>query len=285
MKQFQFDLFRLSLRSRTQIDFDEYISPMSREDWIRQAFSLQVSFRHHGSEFAYVPVSVKNPGKYIFGKIGRSTESIENMPPESKLQEVKREVWKASTIVIDPTNHEDGQKLAMQYSIDVGKPNAVLPRLIQSMEREFKSSQYYAAIHPITNTEAFWEFAERNKNQITRIHFELEVPNMFGGEDEYTKEMRAFRDEEKAQRVIFELRSREGINTDSDRIRYTAEKAMAAGTGRLTATAKGRNNRFSSAQKQLSIRLKIEEIEQVRDELDISAALASKVLGHDKDRP
>ncbi|MFU1478972.1 hypothetical protein ACM25N_15175 [Roseovarius sp. C7] len=280
-KEHRFDLFRLSLRQREQIDILEAIEPRDREQWIQFLFSQQTVFRHHGTDFVYVPLDPKKTHPYVVGKIGREVSELENSPPEDGYREQIHDAWKASVVVVDPTEHADGQKLAIQYHPDVGKPSTLAPRLLQAMQQQQDFQPYLSAVHPITKTEAFWEFVNRNKGQITYIRFELEVPNMFGGDDEYSREMKAFRDKEKAQTIAIEVQNPDGIEADTERVRYTAEKAMSQGTGKLTAKARGKNNKFSSRKQQESTRVPMGDDSEKRPLIDRAAEIASGILGRD----
>ncbi|MEE3359363.1 MAG: hypothetical protein VX248_05385 [Pseudomonadota bacterium] len=282
-KEYKFDLFRLSLRKRTQIDIEERIRPFTREEWIRLLFSQTISFRHHATDFTYVPLDPSDTSPFVVGKIGREISELENTPPEDGYKEYIHDSWKAAVVVVDPTEHDDGQKLAIQYHRDVGKPSTLAPRLLQAMENSQDFRQFLSAVHPITNQEAFWEFVNRNRGKVTFIRFELEVPNMFGGDEEYDKEMKQYRDIENAQTIAIEIKNPDGIDADTDRVKYTVEKTMAQGTGKLKAKAMGKNNKFSSEQQQESVRIPLEQEESSSGLLSRAASIAGRILGRDED--
>ncbi|NEX45223.1 hypothetical protein G3572_03325 [Rhodobacter sp. ETT8] len=268
----------MSLRTREQPSMFEV--PMNREGWIRHLFSSQVEFTHHGATFVYIPLDPKTTFPNIVGKIGRQTLEIANRPPHEGYAEYLLEAWKAAVLVVDPTEHADGQKLALQQHGDVGKPSSLAPRLLKALEANQEWVQFLASVHPITNAEAFWDWVKKNEGKITKIRIELEVPNMFGGDDEYDREMKQFREREKAQRVAIEVENPDGINAETDRIRYTADKAMAKGTGRIKAKAKGKNNNFTSQSQQESV--KIPKTDERGDgPLTIAKSMANKLLGRE----
>lgn len=189
----RFDHFRLSLRQREQPDLFEE-REITREEWLRDLFSRSVEFRHRGSDFAYVPAPDQSDEKTIVGRVGRNVLRSENMPPDRNLEEFMRESWQAAVIVVDPTHHEDGQKVAAESRVEVGKPSALLQRLITALEEASDTSPYFIEVHPIFPMESFWEFVEKNRGKIKSVGFEFAVPNMFGGADEFLDEMRRFRD-------------------------------------------------------------------------------------------
>jgi len=219
----------------------------------------------------------------VVGRIGREISELENTPPDDGYREFIHDTWKAAVVVVDPSEHDDGQKMAIQYHADVGKPSTLAPRLLQAMEGQQDFNQYLSAVHPITNTEKFWDYVKRNEGKITHIRFELEVPNMFGGDDEYTKEMKEYRDKEKAQTVAIEVTNPDGVDADTDRVRYTAEKAMGQGTGKVKARAMGKNNNFSSQNQQESARIPMDREGGDRPLIDRAAEIATRILGRDED--
>lgn len=278
----RFDLFRLSLRKRQQADISDYLEDTkTRYEWIRHIFSQQVEFRHRGSDYVYIPLQDSGGGEVVVGRLGRKVYQLENRSPEEGYEEYIHDAWKASVIVVDPTEHKDGQKLAFQHNSDVGKPQALAPLLIRAMERKQDWLQFLTSVHPITNKEAFKDYVRRNEGKITRIRFELEVPNMFGAEDEFDKEMKAFRDKEKAQKVIVEIKNPDGVNAESDRVKFTAEKAMSQGTGTVTASAVGRGNKFSSKEQQESTTIPVEGDGDTEPLVKKASSLASWILGRE----
>jgi hypothetical protein len=246
-------------------------------------FSQTTEFRHHGTEFVYVPLNPTETAPYVVGKIGRPVSEVENRPPDEGYQEYVHDAWKAAVVVCDPRESDDGQKLAIQFHIDVGKPATLAPRLLQAMEAGQDYIQYLSAVHPITNSEAFWEFVERNEGKITKIKFELEVPNMFGSDDEFDKEMKDYRDKEKAQKVAIELSNPDGIDAKSDRVRFTADKTMSQGTGSVKAKAVGKGNTFSSQKQQESARIPADQDSEDEPLIGRAAAMADRILGRDGD--
>lgn len=280
MKDLRFDLFRLSLRQRHQEDLFVSVERMGREDWIRTLFSKRVEFSHYGAELIYVPIKGNSSDRYVLGKIGREVSGLEYTGPEDGYQEYIRDTWKATMFVVDPTDHEDGQKVAIQFHSEFGKPNALAPRLLIALEEAQELKHFLTAIHPITSSEAFWSFVNRNEGKITKIRFELEVPNMFGAEDEYEREMREFREKEKAQKVVIEIKNPDGVDPHTERVRFTANKAMSQGTGKVTAKAMGKGNNFSSDEQQVYSKLVVPENDE--DQIEVNDSQAKMILGRDE---
>lgn len=285
MSEILFEQFRLNLRSRVQRTLFGKYDDLSRDEWIRLLFSVDVEFMHYGSLYHYVPKPVDADAKVLVGRLGRKTYATKNTPPESGLEEYIDETWRACVIVIDPTEHKDGQKVAMQRLPEVGSPVALLPQLIQALEGSFASdgAPFSTSINPISSSQEFTNFVKKNQGKVTRVSFYLDVPNMYNSEDEYDREMKAFRDKEHAQKVKIEISNPDGIDADSERVRFTAEKAMERGTGKVTAKAMGKNNTFSSQKTQKKVKIQLDDDEAGSPLIDQAEANANRIFGRDED--
>lgn len=239
----RFDLFRFSLLPREQGDILNYPDP-TREAYLRQIFSVPNQFTHYGTIFHYVPSEASGE---IVGRIGRSVIMEENLPPDVGLEDSQHETWKASVIVIDPTEHSDGQKVALEFDPQVGKTDSIMTSLVNAINEQNPVAAYHLEVAPISEASTFWQFANENKGSITVLSFTFVAPNMFGGIDNITEEMRQFRDEEKAQQVKISLKSDEGIETNTDKIRNAVEYTTRGG-GEIVARAKGGRS-YNSKQK------------------------------------
>lgn len=239
--QKKFELFRLSLVGRPQRDFiaDGLGKDVSKEAYIRQVFSTKHVVQHRGIDLHYVPFDEKiiDP-KFLGGRVGRPFSNIEHTPPELGLHEALHQGWKALTILVDPAHHDDGQKVAVEVNKAVGSSYAIINSLIERIN-SYSNSIYIVNCHPIIDASTFWSFANENKGQITSLSFDFAVPNMFGGHDSIQEELRKFRDIEKAQDVSVKLKSADGINTDTDKIKE-AVNYVEKGGGDIVAKTKSR---------------------------------------------
>lgn len=281
MANLKFELFRLSLRKRDQLELFQN-NHTSRADHIRSLFLQKVSFRHHGTEYEYVPSATDTDEKFVYGKIGRKVHSFENAPPEDGYEEIVHEGWKAAIVVVDPYESDDGQKVAIQEDRDVGKAQSLSVPLLAALEREVKEKPYLAAIHTISQKQAFWDFVAANEGKITRLSFELEVPNMFGTDDEYDQDIREYRDIEQASRVKIEISNPDGLNAQTERVRYTADRAMEQGTGVVRGQAMGKDNRFSSKNRPETTSIPVDKDELARMSLiKVAKQNVMKVFGRE----
>jgi len=243
----QYDLIRLVLVSREQTSLferrDHTGEPLSRERWLRHIFAAEITFWHRATEFHYVPHPDLS-GAFIVGQIGRQSRIIENEPPESGFRETVREPWHAANVIIDPTHHLDGQKIAFETKAHVGQALSIIKSLSNTIN-ERPDEPYVIEANAIVNPETFWEFERENRGDITSITFDLIAPNMFGIRDDMAREMAGFRDNEKARKVSISLQNEDGLKLDDDRVRQSVQYAVDGG-GEIKAKTKKRK-RFSSS--------------------------------------
>ena len=206
------------------------------------AFGYEQDFEHHGNPFVYQPAP-DQPWPNIVGQIGRPFTRLENLPPEQGFALAPHQAWRAAVIALDPTPHEDGQKLSFSIDPQVGTPYAVLRSLIRQLN-QVNDPPYHIEAEPIFSPKTFWAFADEHKGEITSIRFEFVTPNMFGSSDALSEELREFRHDERAQVVRVNLHSEDGLNTDTPRVRASVDYA-GKGAGKILAFAKGRK-RYNS---------------------------------------
>jgi len=90
------------------------------------------------------------------------------------------------------------------------------------------------------------------------VTFELIAPNMFGSEDDYDKELRKIRKEEKAQKVTVKFESPDGIDVETQRMRAAANVAI-RGTGAIKARTRRGWKRFDSQTQGVQVPVDLEE--------------------------
>lgn len=251
-KTLQFELLRLSLLGRPNLfalrkDDSEMIA--SREDWIRHSFSREIVFLHRKDEYHYVPdpaISRTAKTHLISGRIGRRLFVKANEPPEAALHETESEIWRAALIFIDPSTHDDGQKIAMQQDGAIGTPLALVSSLIARINNETEAP-YEIQTNAITDPSTFWDFEKAHKGEITSVTFEFIAPNMFPDRNEWDAEMREMRELEKARKVRLQLENSDGLELETDRVKGAVEYAS-RGTGSVKARTRKKQT-FNSARK------------------------------------
>lgn len=274
----RFELFRLSLVPRVQPElFEETIT---REEHLRRVFGRDWRFQHYGTEFHYVHDVEFSRTEAILGRLGRPVTFDENLPPEKGFTENSRDGWKACVLVVDPRDHVDGQKAALQIDRQVGKPNSLMASLIDTINEAYPHAPFLVQAQPIFDASTFWRFAEENRGQVTSLTFEFVVPNGLWSTDESVREgLIRFREQVAAQRVTTTFKNNDGLETNSEPVQEAVSYAE-KGSGAITARAKG-GKTFSSKKKPTIITLE-DEVEAFDLPLLARAARAiSKVLGRE----
>ncbi|RCK51909.1 hypothetical protein [Thalassospira xiamenensis] len=247
-------LHRMNLKKRTQIDIEEFLlhekSVINRELWLRDVFSKQFEFAYRGSSIFFVPepseTTTIDP-KYIVGWLARDRTMSERSAPWEGLEPKRHLFWKAALILIDPTHHEDGQKIAFQYQQEVGKPEPILDALAKYLSNPLEQSwgPYSVSIYPIIHEKSFFIFAEQHRGKIKEITYEISVPNMFNSPDDFSNEMRDLRDRANVSKVRAKLMSDETINTDASQLSEVAEHVEKGGGEIQAKTISGEHYRSS----------------------------------------
>lgn len=277
------ELFHWSMIERPQLDAFERQSlgekgRVNRETWLREVFGKKISFTHKGHQFHYAPEidSSLDVAPLMLGRIGRQVRVKENEGPDSALHEIQRDAWHASTLFIDARHHDHGQRVAMQYRDDIGKPLALLLSLAAQINRESPPEPYELSVAPIVDASTFWHFVEANPNAVTNVRFDLIPPNMFDGPENMDKELKELRDAEKARKIKLELENPDSLNLDTPRIHGIVDYA-AQGGGDIRARAKGKKS-YSSKKKIKTLRIEDVEEPQSRNALPELLRNAKRII-------
>lgn len=242
------EFIRMSLYERPELFVRQRADggPYTREQWLRNVFSQQHEFSHRGNSFTYVPDPDLSDDSLVTGRIGRELTVRDNEPPEMGMHEQVHPAWQASVIVIDPRHHEDGQKAVMQGKEEIGKPVAVFQSLISKLNGDVESP-YTVEAFGIVDPETFWDFVRANAGEVVAVSFEAVAPNMFGGKDDFERELRELRDKEKAQKTKVELLNDGGLNPDTERMHQVADYTLRGG-GTIKARTR-KKKRYNSKNK------------------------------------
>lgn len=237
------ELARMFLSLRSQKDAFERKnangSEMNREQWLRLVFEESIDFNHQKSERYYVPDKKRDDRKdeRIISRIGRRSTIKEN-DPDDYLHEVQREQWKACLVIIDPTTHADGQKVAIEVQGGVGSGFSNLESLVNSVNSRTPPEPYAIELNSITDQTSFWEYVDNNKGNVTSVTLEIAMPNMFGGSSSFEEDAKRLRDKEKARRLRETIENPDGLEPDTERMR-DAVQYVTRGGGKAQARAKG----------------------------------------------
>ena len=198
----------------------------NREAWLRVFFSVRRSFVHRGVEFLFVPINADEnglPSSLLFGWIAKAVTLAERTPPSAGFDPIERPSWRGALLILDPREHKDGQKIAFERRRDIGKPASIMTSLAKAMKIEDDPPPFQTQIYTIAAPMSFWAFAEVHGFRIRSLSFEVATPNMFGGKDAFSRELRLLRDRNRVQRVAATLQSETDIGVDEENIREIVE--------------------------------------------------------------
>lgn len=243
----RFEVFRLSLLPRPQRDLESGADP-TREEYLRTVFSAVTTFMHYNAEFHFRPDDKLSTADALIGRLGRAVIIDENRPPDQGFEEISHDGWKACVVVVDPRDHEDGQKASIEIDAAVGKPTAIFTGLVKAINAANPLAAYTIEAQPIFDADTFWEFAEENAGRVTTLTFEFVVPNgLWSASSNIRDELKAAKEKLGAQKVINTFQSDEGLETNSEQVKEAVDYAV-AGSGEIKARAKG-GKKFNSTEK------------------------------------
>jgi hypothetical protein len=229
----KFTLFHLSLIQLRQMDIESFEG--TREQWIRHSLKESFSFSYRGGvTMHWVKLPDELDDECIYGLLELKRPHERHEPPERGGAEILTEEWQGAYIIIDPTHHNDGQKVAVENDI-VGKPGAILGGLIDAINARTDKS-YTIEFEPIFDSRSFWRFARDNDHILKSITFDFVVPNMWGAEDGLDKDLKDTGKDTGADRVKVNFSGQQGISTKSDRIKDGVKYAE-RGAGNVEAKA------------------------------------------------
>lgn len=259
----QFEMMRLSLVQRPQADAFERRArdgrPLTREEWLREVFKQGIQFQHRGAIFHYAPEVGHDVRGAIVGRIGREVTVAENEPPEGHLAPKERGVWRAAVVLIDPTHHEDGQKVAVEHLAAVGSPVPIFESLAGQIN--VRSEPFVLEVNAIVPSETFWNFVRAHEGDVTSIQFEFVAPNMFGEADDYDREMRDMHQQERAQKAKLKLESKDGLNLNTGRVKRAADYTI-KGAGSIEARTRS-GKKYSSKEKAQRVSIPNKDIDSL----------------------
>ena len=194
----------------------------SRQQYLRGIFNERIDFEHWKRMLVYVPVGVEDgpEGPLMLGRIGRSIASTENAPPESGFEEITRPSWRAANVIIDTSDHPDGQKVAFQLHPNVGRPLPIAARLVDHLNEVNPDSGWLIEINLIKNQQTFWDAANRHRGEITLAEFTFVTPNILGIRSQLNKELKGKRERHNATSVTEALHNpKDNLDLDDAQVK------------------------------------------------------------------
>lgn len=225
-----FTLFHYSMVPIRQIDI-ETRTDLSREAWMRSALSKPFSFPYRGDiELHWTPKD--DLEEVFYGLIQRQKPHSLHRAPDEGGDEIVTDEWQGAYVLVDPTVHEDGQRIAVENDV-VGRPETLLKYLIKYIN-ERHDAPYQTEVEPIFDAKSFWSFVDEHGSRLKSIRFRFVVPNMWGTEKELEKELQETGEKTGAERVGIDLSSAHGVDAKSDQVANGVEYAE-RGAGHVVA--------------------------------------------------
>jgi len=248
----------------------------TREDWLRYALSEPFEFGHFaGLKLHWVPRGFAE--ECIVGLIQRTRTHELHQSPDEGGGEITREEWQGAYVMVDPTHHDEGQRIAVENDL-VGKPTSLLKSLAKHLN-QMDEAPYQIEIEPLFDASRFWAFAKDHENIMRWIDFDFVVPNMWSTESDLDADLRETGATTGAERVSVAFRSDHGVTTDNQKVREGVEYAE-RGAGTLRARAMD-GARFRSTSQPLTS--KIPAIKAgAEDMLKYFVGLKRKILSRGK---
>ena len=151
-----------------------------RTEYLLETFNRRIDFEARKKSLVYIPIGEERTGHrtFLLGRVGRRVEVMETRSPKFDFMEVGREGWGAANVVIDISDHEDGQKVAFQRHWSVGRPHFIMSQLARHINRTNGRFGWVMQVHCIPMEESFWDFVGTNRDRVTAAEFDFVVPNL-----------------------------------------------------------------------------------------------------------
>lgn len=219
-------LLRMSLLQQERLPIRQVADALSperhREEYLSYLFNNRIDFEYRKKTFVYVPIGVEKVGyKHLqIGRIGRLIDTTENAPSESGFEEISRVSWRAANVIIDISDHSDGQKIAFQYHPNVGKPVPIAVHLINHINKRNPDSGWFIEINVIKEKQSFWNVTQKYKGEITNAEFTYVTPNILGIRSKLNEELKNAREQHNAMSVTEALHNPKGnLDLTGDKIK------------------------------------------------------------------
>lgn len=271
----KFLIFHLSLIPVREPTFET--PNLTREAWLWRCLSNRIEFDHRADQSIYW-VPRNDIGEYIYGVIQREKPHLHHMSPEQGGRETVSDEWQGAYVLLDPTHHDEGQRIAIEID-DVGSPSALLKSLLSHLNN-LEKRPFTIEAEPVFDGMEFWKFAERHSNVVRYVNFEFVVPNMWGTESELEKDLKDSGKQTGAEKVRVRFEARDGIAVRNQKIEDGVAYAE-KGAGKITARSLD-GKPFSSENRPRTTEIpKVEGSDvEIRDYV---SEHKDRVLGRDKD--
>lgn len=269
----KFTLFHISLIPISQPTFTT--PDQSREDYLRQSLEQPFEFNDKSGRRLYWTPRLDFISA-IVGIIQQEKDHKHHMPPSSGGVETVSPEWQGAYVVIDPTSHDDGQKMAVENDI-VGRPATLVRSLLQHLNDNY-DRPFTIEASLIFDSRSFWQFASQKGGKLKSVRFEFIVPNMWGTKSDLDADLKETGATTGAERVSVAFASSSGLHTDATKIREGVEYAE-RGAGVVRATALDGETYSSSTKPKTTMIADPEVILAQNVAVDEQRNLTDRILG------
>lgn len=272
MKDRVFTILHLSLAEYPQPSLLAFKG--NRESWLRHALSERFVFVGRNSRrFEWVPKIVSH--EHILGLIqAEKPYAYHDAPAEGGGERVDN-FWQGAYLFLDPSHHEDGQKMAIENDV-VGTPLSLALAIFKNINSR-EETPFSCIPKLIFKDQEFWKFAKESGEILRYITFKFAIPNMWSPQSDIEEDLKATGLETGAETVEVSFKSEGGVRTDNDRVKAAVEYSR-RGAGTVTArNFQGKN--FSSNMQAMTERVIADDLLEP-SEVKVSA-VAKRVLRRD----
>jgi hypothetical protein len=215
----------------------------SKPEFLKKVFSeeFEITYRNRRTVFK----CMREHRNVLFCVLARPKHERKTKGPESDFEPYNLENWDIANVIVDTSDHPDGQKLAFELGTTFRSTYAALRKIFGHINAQNSFEGWDISVNPIVEFSEFWSKMEENQGLITEIRFELIPPNIFGGDSEIEEALKELEKEDKAEEVHISIRNHDGeLDPKSERIKSAVSYTLRGG-GTLEARA-NRQTIFSS---------------------------------------
>ena len=205
--------------------------PLTRYDFLRQAFSERRDFFHRGKLVTYVPGPIEaQQENFMVGYFGKKLSQTVNDGPENLYRRTVAEFHRASVVAIDL--RPDRQIVAFERRSDLGEATALLESFFADFSRREVSFSWHVDCEFISEGRDFWVAVNQHRGEITEVIFEFYPANGVTGFDSFKVFDKVAKEASNADRSKYSLQNLDGGLVPSGPVIEDAVEYAHEGAGR-----------------------------------------------------
>lgn len=215
MEYWMLRLFLTSRESRPLLDMMEQRQPETRQQFLTRAFGTEVKFPHRGRHYVF-KFFHHIDHRFIAGVVARPHTVTISLPPEqgflwriTAIKPTDIADWETANVFVDTSGDSEGQKVGMQRHAIVGSPLAVFRSLADYINSTNQTSAWSIAVNPMSKQDEFWTAVENNRGNISELDMIFVPPNIWEGQTETEKALRALHKDNLAEEVEVKIKNKD----------------------------------------------------------------------------